>query len=179
MALKSTIYKARPNIADMDRQVYGDFPLTLARHPSETDERMMLRLLAWALHADELLEFGRGISTDDEPDLWRKSLTGDIEMWIELGAPDPERLRKACGRADSVILYAYGDRAIPVWWDKHANSLSRLERLQVWQVPDQCMQELTELAAATMQLQCTIEGGEAWLSGDDASVHFSPQQLQG
>jgi len=178
MALKSTIYKARLNIADMDRQVYGDFPLTLARHPSETDERMMLRLLAWALHADELLEFGRGISTDDEPDLWRKSLTGDVELWIELGAPDPERLRKACGRADKVILYSYGDRAIPVWWDKHSAKLTRLDRLQVMHISDQSMQALSQLAAPSMQIQCTIEGREAWLSDDSASVNIVPQPLK-
>ena len=115
MALKATIFKAELNVADLDRHVYADFSLTLARHPSETDERMMLRLLAFALHADERLEFGRGISTEDEPDLWCKSLSGEIELWVDLGTPDRNRLRKACGRSHSVVLYAYGGRAVPVW----------------------------------------------------------------
>ena len=111
MALKSTIYKAKLNVTDMDRQVYQEFPLTIACHPSETEARMMLRILAFALHADERLEFGRGISTDSEPDLWQKSLSDDVELWIDLGTPDESRLRKASGRAERVKLFVYGDRS--------------------------------------------------------------------
>jgi len=179
MALKSTVFKARLNVADMDRQVYGDFPLTIARHPSETDERMMLRILAFALHADEKLEFGRGISTDDEPDLWRRSLTGEIELWIDLGTPDPERLRKACGRAEQVVLYAYGRRAVPVWWDKHGNALQRFDNLIVREVDGDACQALAAMAAPGMDLQCTISEGEAWLSDGDASVTIKPGLLLG
>lgn len=175
MALKSTIYKAQLNVADMDRHVYGDFPLTLARHPSETDERMMLRLLAFALHADEQLEFGRGISTDDEPDLWRKSLSGEIEQWIELGTPDASRLRKACGRAGQVLLYGYGDRALPVWWGKNKQELARFSNLQVYSITDETCQALGEMAAQTMDLQCSIEDGEAWLSDSLRRVHIAPR----
>ncbi|MEP5765270.1 MAG: YaeQ family protein [Halieaceae bacterium] len=178
MALKSTICKARINIADMDREVYGDFNLTIAQHPSETDERMMLRLLAFALNADEQLEFGRGISTDDEPDLWRKSLTGDIELWIELGTPDPERLRKACGRADAVVLYCYGDRATPVWWDKHGSALQRFDKLSVYQVEDECAAALAAMADTGMDLQCTIESGEAWFNDASNSVHVAARSLK-
>ena len=109
MALKATIFKASLQIADMDRSVYADHSVTIARHPSETDERMLIRLLALALHvpADTtqgMLEFGKGLWDPDEPDLWHKDLTGQIKHWIEVGQPDDKRLMKACGRADRVTV---------------------------------------------------------------------------
>ncbi len=177
MAQKSTIFKAKLNVADMDRQVYGDFSLTLARHPSETDERMMLRLLAFALHADEQLEFGKGISTDDEPDLWQKSLIGEIDLWIELGTPDPARIRKACGRAREVVLYAYGRRAVPVWWEKHGAALRRFDKLKVFEIPGDCCDQLADMVQGSMLLQCTITDGEAWLTCGDQSVNVKPVPL--
>jgi uncharacterized protein YaeQ len=178
MALKSTVYKALLNIADTDRQVYGDFPLTIARHPSETDQRMMLRVAAFALHADERLTFGRGISTTDEPDLWRKDLTGHIELWIELGNPDPDRLRKACGRSDAVVAYTYGDRSTPVWWQKSRDALERLDKLSIYQVSDSEMAALEKLCTATMSLQCTLTDGQAWLSDGQVSVELTPTLLK-
>jgi uncharacterized protein YaeQ len=178
MALKSTIFKLDLNIADLDRQYYADFPLTLARHPSETDERMMLRVLAFALNAGDDLEFGRGISTDDEPDLWQKDLTGSIETWIELGTPDPDRLRKACSRARRVILYAYGDRAVPVWWQKHGPGLERFKHLEIWQITDADARALAAMARSGLALQCTLSGGEAWLNGADESVEVRPLPLK-
>ncbi len=178
MALKSTVYRFALNVADMDRQVYGDFPQTLARHPSETEARMMLRLLAFAFHASEDLEHGRGISTDDEPDLWRKDLTGEVELWIELGTPDPERLRKACGRARDVVLYCYGDRATPVWWEKHENALQRFDRLKIFQVDDATCDALAELAATGDPIQCTIESTEAWVTSGETTIHVVPRPLK-
>ncbi len=118
MALPSTIFKATLQISDIDRQYYGEHQLTLARHPSETDERMMVRLFAFALHADENLNFTKGLCADDEPDLWQKSLTGEIALWIDVGLPDERRVRKACGRAEKVCLYLYGGRAADLWWQK-------------------------------------------------------------
>jgi uncharacterized protein YaeQ len=177
MAQKSTIFKANLNVADMDRQVYGDFSLTLARHPSETDERMMLRLLAFALHADEQLEFGRGISTDNEPDLWQKSLSGEIDLWIELGTPDPDRIRKACGRAREVVLYAYGRRAVPVWWEKHGAALRRFDKLKIFEIPGDCCDQLADMVQGSMLLQCTITDGEAWLNCGGLSVNVKPTRL--
>ena len=118
MALKSTIFKAELSVADIDRGYYGDHALTIARHPSETDERMMVRLLAFALHADDALTFGRGLSSEDEPDLSRRDLTGTIELWIDVGLPDERDLRKACGRSREVHVYAYGGRACALWWEK-------------------------------------------------------------
>jgi len=130
MALKATIYKAQLAVADMDRGHYADYALTLARHPSETDERMMLRLVAFALHAHERLAFGKGLSDPDEPDLWRHDLTGLIEDWVELGQPDERNLIKACGRARAVTVYNYGGGASQ-WWSGAQGKLERARNLQV------------------------------------------------
>src|SRR5215211_4051518 len=135
MALKSTIFKAELSIADVDRGYYHDHALTIARHPSETDERMMVRLLAFALHADEALEFGRGLSTDDQPDLWQRDLTGAIHQWIEVGLPEEREVRKACGRARRVDILAYGGRAVELWWQRASEKLARQDRLAVSEVP--------------------------------------------
>jgi uncharacterized protein YaeQ len=174
MALKATIYKAELQISDMDRQYYAEHELTLALHPSETEERMMVRLLAFALHAHERLEFGRGLSTDDEPDLWRKSLTGEIEQWIEVGQPDEQRIRKACGRARQVIVITYSGRAADTWWEKIADSLARAKNLTVINIPAATAQALAALADRNMQLQCLIQDGQAqWMSAR-ASLSVEP-----
>jgi uncharacterized protein YaeQ len=178
MALKATIFKVRLNVSDLDRGVYDDFALAVARHPSETDARMMLRLAAFALHADPQLSFGRGISTDDEPDLWLKSLSESIELWVELGTPAPDRLRKACGRAQQVALYGYGERALRVWWDKHRSTLARFGNLAVFAIPDAEMAALGNLAAPGLSLQCTISGGELWLTNGDTTTVVKPERLQ-
>ena len=128
MAIKSVIYKVQLQVADMDRHYYATHPLTLAQHPSETDERLMVRLLAFALHADERLEFGRGLSTDEDPDLWQRDYSGQVERWIELGQPDESRIRKACGRSREVVVLNYGGRAADLWWEKNASALARHDR---------------------------------------------------
>jgi uncharacterized protein YaeQ len=164
MALKSTIFKAALSIADIDRGYYRDHALTLARHPSETDERMMIRLLAFALHADERLAFGRGLSTEDEPDLWRRDLTGAVEQWIDVGLPDERDVRKACGRAAEVHVYAYGGRACALWWAKAGPALARLGRLAVHEVPHEASIALAKLASRTMDLQCTMQDGHVFVA---------------
>src|SRR5512139_3719436 len=116
MALRATVYRADLTVSDLDRGVYSQHALTLARHPSETEERLVVRLLAFALHADEALTFGRGVGTEDEPALWRRDDTGQINLWIEIGQPDEKTLRQACGRATQVVVYAYGARSAEVWW---------------------------------------------------------------
>jgi len=174
MALKATIYKAELQISDMDRQYYADHELTLAQHPSETDERLMVRLLAFALHAHERLEFGRGLSTDDEPDLWRKSLTGEIEQWIEVGRPDEQRIRKACGRARQVVVISYGGRSSDIWWDRISARLARSKNLTVIDIPTAAAQELAGLADRTMQLQCLIQDGQAQFMSAKAGITVAP-----
>ncbi len=170
MALKSTIFKADVAVADIDRGYYRDHALRIARHPSETSERMMVRLLAFALHADEALEFGRGISTEDEPDLWRRDLTGAIEQWIEVGLPDEREVRKACGRAREVHVLAYGGRAVDLWWQGARDKLERQERLAVSEVPIEASRALAQLADRTMRLQVTIQEGHIFVSDGATSV---------
>lgn len=178
MAIKSTVFKADLQIADMDRPYYQGHGLTLARHPSETDERMMVRLLAFALNANEALAFGKGLSDDDEPDLWQKDLTGAIDLWIETGLPDEKRIRRACGRSGRVIVYTYGGRVADMWWEQNGNALRRLDNLTVVNLPVEATTALAELVQRTMQLQCTIQDGQVWVSDGAASVAVEPVRLK-
>lgn len=176
MALKATVFKADLQIADMDRSYYRDHTLTIARHPSETDRRMMARILAFALDADDDLVFTRGLSTDDEPELWRRSLNGEIELWIDLGQPDPKRIRKACGRARRVKIYSYADRSARIWFDQMRNDLDRFDNLQVTHLPEQAVGQLASLASRSMQLQCTIQDGVVWIGSDRGSIQLEPER---
>lgn len=177
MALKATIFKADLQVSDMDRNHFADHSLTIARHPSETDERMMMRLLAFALHADEALAFGKGLSADDEPDLWQKDLTGAVELWIEVGQPDDKRLLKACGRAQQVVVYCYSN-ASNVWWNQIGSRLERAKNLRVFNIPSSASQSLAKLAQRSMQLQCTVQDGQVWFSAGDETVQLEPSLLK-
>jgi uncharacterized protein YaeQ len=172
LALKSTIYKAELQVADMDRHYYADHTLTIARHPSETDERMMVRLLAFALNASERLEFCKGLSDNDEPDIWEKDLTGAIETWIEVGQPDERRIAKASSRASRVIVMAYGGRTSDVWWQSVSGKVQRFGNVQVVTLAAGAGEALTRLVERSMRLQITVEDGAAWVTSADAEpVH--------
>lgn len=170
MALKSTIFKADLSIADIERGYYRDHVVRLAQHPSETHERMMVRLLAFALFADDALEFGRGLSTEDEPDLWRRDATGTIEQWIEVGLPAERELRRACGRAREVHVLAYGGRAVDVWWQDVHDRLERQASLAVREVPAEASQALARLVDRSMRLQVTIQEGHVLVADGARSV---------
>ncbi|HAR46539.1 MAG: hypothetical protein A2X56_02820 [Nitrospirae bacterium GWC2_57_13] len=172
MALKATIFKADLNISDMDRNYYGDHSLTIARHPSENDERMMVRLLAFALHAHEALVFGDSIGNDEEPSLWQKDLTGAIQVWIDVGQPDEKRLRKACGRADKVIVLTYGGHGNDLWLDQIRSSLDRAKNLTLMVLPASAPAALAGLAQRSMKLQFTIQDGQIWVTDDKETVHL-------
>jgi uncharacterized protein YaeQ len=174
MALKATIYKADLSIADMTRNYYADHSLTLARHPSETDERMMVRLLAFVLYAHEDLGFGKGLCVDDEPDLWRKDLTGAIQLWIDVGHPDEKWLRKACNRSEQVVLVNYGGRGSEIWWEQNKTALSRLDKLSVINLPTESVDELRSLANRTMRLQCTVQDGQVMITDGTRTAHIEP-----
>mgnify|MGYP000715253133 CR=1 FL=1 len=178
MALKATIFKVDLSVADMDRNVYSDFALTLARHPSENDIRMMVRLFAFMLLADERLEFGKGLSTDEEPDLWLKDLTGAIDQWVVVGQPDERWLRKASGRAGKVFVFTYGDRLVDVWWEQNQTALSALKNLTVLRLSGADAATLATLVSRSMSLQCTIQEGEALIAHDNGSVRVAPAVLQ-
>ena len=172
MALKSTIFKAELQISDMDRNSYSDHSLTIARHPSETDERMMVRLLAFALHADEALVFADSIGNDDEPSLWQKDLTGAIQVWVDVGQPDEKRIRRACGRAARVFIFAYGGHGVDVWLNQIKNSLERSSNLSVINLPAGAPQALARLAQRSMKLQFTIQDGQVWVTAEQETVHL-------
>ena len=182
MALKATIFKASLQIADMDRGLYADHGVTIARHPSETDERMMVRLLALALHvpADTtqgMLEFGKGLWDPDEPDLWHKDLTGQVVHWIEVGQPDDKRLMKASGRAGRVTVLGFA-ASTPIWWNNIKSKLTRARNLQVWQIDAAASQALAALAQRTMQLQVTVQDGAVWVGDGSRSIELMPQRLE-
>ncbi len=170
MALKATVFKANLQIADMERHYYQEHTLTLSRHPSETDERMMVRLLAFAMHAHEYLEFGQGMTTDDEADLWQKDLTGVIELWIDVGLPDEKLIRKACGRANQVIVYCYGGRAAEMWYAQNSSQFERLKNLTIINLPQESTRAIAALAQRNMQLQCNIQDGQVWLMDGNSAV---------
>ena len=169
MALKATIFKADLQIADMDRHYYQEHALTLARHPSETDERMMVRLLAFARHASSALVFGKGLSDAEEPDLWAKDLTGVIDLWIEVGQPDEKRILKACGRAAQVVVYSYSSTS-HIWWNQIASKVARARNLTVINIAAASSEALTGFAQRNMQLQCTIQDAQIWLSANGQTV---------
>jgi uncharacterized protein YaeQ len=174
MAQKSTIFKAQINIADMDRHHYQDYNLTIARHPSETDQRMMLRIVCFALFAHVNLEFTRGLSTDDEPDLWQTALSGEIEHWIDLGQPDEKRIRRACGRAQKVTVVCYSGNGAAIWFDKFKGGLARFKNLTVINIDNDQSTELTELVERNMALQITIEDQSLCINTDSRNLTVDP-----
>ncbi|GKT25013.1 YaeQ family protein [Acidovorax sp. SUPP3334] len=184
MAIKSTIFKANLQIADIDNSYYADHSLTLARHPSETDERMMVRLAALALNAHQLqavcqgdgtLAFGAGLSDPDDPDVSLTDFTGRKRVWIEVGQPEDKPLTKACSKSDAVIVYCF-HHAAEVWWKGIQTKLSRLDKLQVWRLPAEASQAMAALAERSMQLQATVQEGALTLSSNLGSVHVEPQR---
>ncbi len=183
MALKATIFKASVQLADMDRNVYGDYATTIARHPSETDERMLIRLLAFALNVPEddsngTLEFAKDLWEADEPALWQKDLTGNIVHWIEVGQPDEKRMQRVSSRVGKVSVYSFSS-SVATWWSGVANQITRARNLTVWQVPAEQSQALAALAQRAMQLQVTIQDGSIWVGEGQRSIEVAPVRLYG
>lgn len=179
MAQKATVFKVQLQIADMDRHYYADHNLTLAQHPSENDERMMVRLLAFALNANDSLHFTKGLSSETEQaELWDVALNGTINLWIEFGQSDEKWLRKACHKAQRVILFCYGGRVVPMWWKTNSAALARYTNLTVIDIPDTAVTAMATLVNRNMQLQCNISEGQIWLSDANQSVLIEPQVLK-
>ncbi|HFD13450.1 MAG TPA: YaeQ family protein [Crenotrichaceae bacterium] len=170
MALKSTIYKLELEVFDIDNNIFQTHELTVARHPSETDERMMVRILVFALHSNQALSFTKGLSSEDQPALWQRDLTNQIEIWIDLGQADESRIRKACSRADQVFIYTYNQRSASVWWKQLQDKLHRFKNLTIIHLADDVSQTLTSLVQRNMQLQCTIQDDQVWLGNSDTCV---------
>jgi len=178
MAIKSTIFKADIQVSNLDTHHYQDYQLTIARHPSENDGRMMIRLLAFALHAHEHLAFTKGLCEEDEPDLWQKSLSDEIEVWIDLGQPDEKRIRKACARANQVFIYTYNERSADKWFDSIQTKLTRFNHLSILSVPDVAVASMADMAKRSMQLQFMIQDGEVMLSDGESSITIALTALK-
>lgn len=174
MAQNATIYKVDLSVSDMDRHYYETHKLTVAKHPSETDERLMLRVLAFALNAHEHLEMTKGISTDDEPDIWQKSLSGELDVWIALGLPSEKMIRQSCGKSGKVVIYPYGGRTAEMWWDKIKTTATRFDNLQVTNFSEKDTTELAKLATRAMSLQVNIQDGEVMVSAGGSIVYVTP-----
>ena len=178
MALKSTILKATVNLSDMDQNRYGEISLTVAQHPSETDERLMVRLLAFVLNEQEGLEFGKGLSNDDEPAIWLKSYSDEILLWIDVGLPDKERVRKASHKAQQVIVYVYGTHNASTWWEQNARAIARFDNVKIIQLTPQATAAMAGMLRRTMQLSCSVQDGTIWLSDDEQTVEIAPVTLK-
>jgi uncharacterized protein YaeQ len=174
MAQNATIYKVELSISDMDRHYYETHKLTVAKHPSETDERLMVRIVAFALNAHEHLEMTKGLSTDDEPDIWQKSLGGELDVWVALGLPSEKVMRQSCGKAGKVIVYPYGGRTAEVWWDKIKSSTTRFDNLHVINFSETDTGALAKLASRAMKLQINIQDGEVMVSVGESIVYVTP-----
>ncbi len=177
MALNAIIHKAEIHIADMNRHYYENHNLTLAQHPSETDRRLMLRLLAFSLHASKDLQFTKGLSTDDEPDLWIKNFSDEIDLWIDLGQPSEKRIRKACNRSKQVVIYSYGDNALDTWFKQVQNKLQRFNNLHIFHINDESAGYIEALMARSMNLQCNIQDNDISISNDKNAIDISVNQL--
>ena len=174
MAQKATIYKVELSVSDMDRHYYETHNLTVAKHPSETDERLMVRILAFALNAHAQLEFTKGLSTDDEPDIWQKSLSGELDLWVALGLPGEKIMRQSCGKSKEVIIYCYGGRTAEIWWEKIKNKTTRFGNLQVINFLEKETSELGKLASRSMKLQVNIQDSDVMVSVDNSIVYVTP-----
>lgn len=178
MALKATIYKATINISDLDNHYYDELNLTIAQHPSESDKRMMVRLVAYILNVQDRLEFTKGLSEEGEPEIWVKSYTDDIELWIDLGRPDENRLRKASHKSQKVAVYNYDEHASAIWWKNNQKKLKEYKNLSVYSINDEQVAGIESMIERTMQLQATIEDGQLWLSNDEGSQLIELNKLQ-
>jgi len=178
MAQKATIYKASVNVADMDREVYLDQSLTIALHPSETLQRMMLRVVAWAVNANERLTFTKGLCDEDEPDLWQVNYSDEIELWVDLGTPDEKRIKKASVRGKQAVIYTYGENSAKNWWKQQKSTAAKYKNLSVYFLSDESMTALANAAERTMNLQFTIQGGEIWLNTEQETIALTFQAWQ-
>ena len=174
MAQNATIYKVELSISDMDRHYYDTHKLTIAKHPSETDERLMVRILAFALNAHAYLEMTKGLSTDDEPDIWQKSLSGELDVWVALGLPSEKVMRQSCGKARQVVVYSYGGKPAEIWWDKIKSSVARFDNLEVTNFSEHDTAALAKLANRAMKLQVNIQERDVMVSVGDTIVYVSP-----
>jgi len=176
MAIKPTIYKARISLSDLERDYYDSINLTIAQHPSETLERMMVRVLAYCINAQADLELTKGLDEVDEPDLWVRTMDEQTLLWIDVGEPAPERVKKACNRARAVKVYSFNTKS-DVWWSQNEAKFGRLEA-SVYRFGWESVEALAGLVERTMDLSVTITGDSAYIAADKGEVEVTWEVLQ-
>lgn len=177
MALSATIFKVNLSIADMDRHYYGEHQLTIARHPSESDKRMMLRIVAFIMHANENLAFTKGLSDVELPDIWLKNLHDGIELWIELGQPSEQRIKKGCNQSKQMSIFSYQNNAFEQWWLKEEKVLTLRKNLTIHTLPEALGEQLANQVSRQMAIQCSIQDGQAWFTFDNESFECTPTKI--
>jgi len=177
MAIKATVYKAKLDVSDLDRNYFAQHELTIARHPSETEQRMMVRILAFAMFASPNLQFTKGLCADDEPELWDKNLSDEIECWISMGQVEPKQIKKAIGRSKQVVIFTYAGNKSSTWYEQNKAVLTKFKELQIINIKTEDVDALQTLVSRNMDLQCTIQDGLVWLSNDETTVSLEPQKI--
>lgn len=177
MALGATVCKAFVDISDIDRGFYDSRTLTIAQHPSETPARMMLRLMAWILFAGDKTEFGRGLSTEGEPDVFETNDAGDISRWIEVGCPDIKTLRRAAGKSEDVVVIAYDEARIEPWWHARKGDLSKIDKLSVRWISDEDLEKIAAMAARNMKFAATLQDGVIWIADESRNIEIEIKTL--
>ncbi|HBV76674.1 MULTISPECIES: YaeQ family protein [Vibrio] len=176
MALKPTIYKFRIALTDMNQDYYDSLNLTIAQHPSESEDRMMARVLAFCLNAQPGLQFTKGLSSIEEPDIWLKSLDDQIQVWIEAGEPDPERIKKATRLAKQVKVYSFNTKS-DVWWKQNQTKFSQL-KAEVVRFDNVGIQDFSKMIARTLDIGVMLSGNSAYISADNSQCEISWETLQ-
>jgi uncharacterized protein YaeQ len=176
MALKPTLYKIHLQLVDTDRDVYDNCKFTLTQHPSETVSRMMVRLMVFAINYHQDLQFTKGLSSQDEPDIWQISPTLEIQSWIEVGQASADRMRKGVSRSRKVLLYAYGTETA-VWWQKSAAAFKSLPHIQVFKFDHRQISPLADLVERKMQLTVSISAGELYINAGEKELSLSLERL--
>lgn len=176
MATKPTIYKLRIALSDLERNYYDTLNLTIALHPSETPERMMARVMAYCINAQEELSFAKGLSDVDEPDIWVRTMDQQTSLWIDVGEPSHERIKKASRQAKQVRVYSFNTKS-DVWWEQSKSKFSML-KAEIIRLNHTDIEALTELLTRTMDLSVTITGQSAYVAGDHGEVEVNWEILQ-
>lgn len=176
MALKPTIYKFRIALTDMNRDYYDSLSLTIAQHPSENLTRMMARVLAFSMNAQQDLAFTKGLSNIEEPDIWHKTLDDQISLWIDVGEPDPERVKKSTRLARNVRIYSFNTKS-DVWWKQNSNKLNLL-KAQVYRLDAEAIETLATYVKRTMDISIMLTGNSAFVSTENGDCEVEWAELK-
>ncbi|MGJ8662101.1 MAG: YaeQ family protein [Marinicella sp.] len=176
MALKPTIYKLKISISDFNRDYYDTLQLTVALHPSENVERMMARIVAYCLNAQEYLTLTKGLSVVEEPDIWVKSLDDQIKLWIDMGEPAPDRVKKSSRLAAKVKVYSFNSKS-DTWWEQTKNKVQPFSNVQFYQLDWLQIQALASLVERTMDWSLTISGDTVYITAADQACELVISEL--